>query len=94
MAIEIGDTVYVPRSKLGLDENDASPFYRTIVREREGRSVRVDNADGALSDLIATRKIWKNFGILIIRVGDFNEDYLLDPLARSSQRLMMCAKAM
>lgn len=83
MAIEIGDTVYVPRSKLGLDEHGASPFYQTVVREREQRSVKVDVPGGELSELISTQKIWKNFGVLIIRIGDFDEDNLLDPLAKS-----------
>jgi len=83
MAFQIGDQVYVPRSLLGLDENDVSPFYRTTVRERQNRSVRVDKPGGTLSDHIATSKITSNFGVLIIRIGDFNEDGLIDPLAKS-----------
>lgn len=83
MAFNIGDNVYVPRSLLGLDQNDVSPFYRTIVRDRANRSVRVDLPDGGLSDLIATSRISENFGILIVRVGDFNEEGLIDPLAKA-----------
>lgn len=83
MPIQIGDEVYVPRSVLGLDENDISPFYRTTVRERIDRSVRVDVPGGNLSDPIATSKLSTNFGVLIIRIGDFEEDGLLDPLAKA-----------
>lgn len=83
MAFNVNDTVYVPRSLLGLDENDVSPFYRTVIRERVQRSVRVDLPNGNLSELIATSRISDNFGILIIRVGDFNEEGLIDPLAKS-----------
>lgn len=83
MAFVIGDQVYVPRSLLGLDENDVSPFFRTTVRERMNRSVRVDLPDGTLSDFVATSRLSQNFGILIIRVGDFNEEGLVDPLAKT-----------
>lgn len=83
MALQIGDQVYVRRSLLGLDEDGISPFYRTKVRERQNRSVQVDKPDGSLSDQIATSKVATNFGVLIIRIGDFNEEGLLDPLAKS-----------
>ena len=83
MAFNIGDNVYVPRALLGLGENDVSPFYRTVVRERERRSVRVDLPDGVLSELVATSRISANFGVLIVRIGDFNEEGLIDPLAKS-----------
>ena len=43
----------------------------------------MDKPDGTLSDWIATSKISSNFGVLIIRIGDFNEAGLLDPLAKS-----------
>ena len=77
MAFNIGDNVYVPRALLGLGENDVSPFYRTVVRERERRSVRVDLPDGVLSELVATSRISANFGVLIVRIGDFNEEGLI-----------------
>ena len=83
MAIQVGDQVYVTRSLLDLDENDISPFYRTVVRTRQDRSVQVDKPDGTLSNQIATSKVASNFGVLIVRIGDFNEDGLIDPLAKS-----------
>jgi hypothetical protein len=83
MALAIGDEVYVARSLLGLDENDISPFYRTTVSDRSNRSVRVDLPNGMQSGDIAVSKVTTNFGVLILRIGDFNEDSLLDPLAKS-----------
>ncbi|QYK52905.1 MAG: hypothetical protein KF824_11665 [Fimbriimonadaceae bacterium] len=83
MAIQINDEVYVKRTVLGLGINDISPYYRTTVRQRQVRSVLVDLPDGTLSVPIATSKIDVSVGVLIIRIGDFHEDGLLDPLAKS-----------
>jgi len=83
MPLQIGDQVYVRRSLLDLEDDDISPFYRTTIRVRQDRSVQVDKPDGNLSGRIATSKVATNFGVLIIRIGDFNEDGLLDPLAKS-----------
>ena len=78
MPLQIGDQVYVRRSLLDLEDDDISPFYRTTIRVRQDRSVQVDKPDGNLSGRIATSKVATNFGVLIIRIGDFNEDGLLD----------------
>jgi len=83
MAYEIDDQVYVPRSVLELDTDGVSPFFRTTIRSRQDRSVTVDLPDGGLSAHVATSKLARNFGVLIIRIGDYNEDGLLDPLAKS-----------
>lgn len=83
MPLQVGDQVYVRRSLLSLEDDDISPFYRTTIRARQDRSVQVDRPDGTLSERIATSKVATNFGVLIIRVGDFNEEGLLDPLAKS-----------
>lgn len=83
MAFNPGDEVYVQRFLLGLDENDISPFYRTTVRKQVDRSVIVDMPDGTASQPVATSKITQHFGVLVIRIGDFNEDGLLDPLAKA-----------
>jgi hypothetical protein len=83
MAIQIGDQVYVPRKILELDEDSISPFYRTTVRARRNRSIQVDLPNGRLSNHVATSKVAINFGVLIVRIGDFNEAGLLDPLADS-----------
>jgi len=82
MAFEIGDEVHVPRKVLSLPD-DVLPFYRTTVRDKQARSIRVDLPGGQLSPLIATSKVYRNFGVLIVRIGDYNEFGLLDPLAKS-----------
>jgi hypothetical protein len=83
MAFNAGDKVYVLRSLLGLDENDISPFYQTKVSQQVRRSVIVDLPGGDQSKPIATSKITLNFGVLIIRIGDYKEEGLIDPLAKS-----------
>jgi hypothetical protein len=82
-SILVGDRVFVPKTLLGLDVNDISPFHETVVRERRKRSVRVDVPGGGLSDWVGTRQIAINPGVLIIRIGDYQERQLLDPLLKS-----------
>jgi len=81
--IQLNDQVYVPRSLLDLDVNDISPFWRTTVRERNERSVRVDLPGGARSEWVATSKVSIQLGVLIIRIGDYEEWKLIDPLYQS-----------
>jgi hypothetical protein len=83
--IQINDQVFVPRKLLGLDPNDVSPFWRTTVREKKenARSVRVDLPNGARSEWVATSKISRQLGILILRIGDYEEWKLIDPLFKS-----------
>jgi hypothetical protein len=80
---QIGEEVYVARAILGLDENHPSPFFRTKITSINKKSVKVDLLDGSQSYDIAKSKIARNFGVMIIRVGDFNEANLLNPLAKS-----------
>ena len=83
-ALQIGDQVYVPRNLLGENPSDAvSPFHRTIVRAHQNRSIQVDMPRGGLSRWIASAKVHLNLGILIIRIGDYNEQGLIDPLYKS-----------
>ncbi len=80
----VGNTVYVPRSRLGMDAGSASALLQTSVLETKpgGRSIRVKLCDGTASDWISSKLAHRNVGILIVRVGDFQtEDSLLDPLA-------------
>lgn len=83
MALQIGDQVWIRQTLLGLEDDGIHPFYRTTIRARHNRSVQVDKPDGTLSANIATSKVVTGFGVLIVRIGDFNEDGLLDPLAKS-----------
>jgi hypothetical protein len=83
MSPKIGDKVYVRRSILGLSDDAPSPFYSTTVRGKSKRSVSVDMPNGSLSGLVSSSKLYKSFGVLIIRIGDYEEANLLDPLAKS-----------
>ncbi len=82
--LQVGETVYVPRARLGLDANSPNAFHRTTVREVVNRSVRVDMPDGNWSDAVASSVVHRNVGLLICRIGDFQTELaLLDPLAKS-----------
>jgi hypothetical protein len=83
--LAVGEHVYVPRTRMGLDSNAPSAFVSTTVRAVEGRSVRVDLPNGqGWSAPIATSAVHRNIGVLIFRIGDFaTELSLLDPLAKS-----------
>lgn len=83
MPLAIGDDVYVARKTLHLSDDGISPFHRTIIRDRQDRSVKVDLPNGQLSDWVATSKVSDGFGVLIVRIGDYNEDGLLAPLAKA-----------
>jgi hypothetical protein len=70
-----------------LPEGDRAEtsFYRTEVTDIERRSVKVRLRGGAWSALIATSKVHRNVGVIIISVGDFaTEATLIDPLAKSA----------
>jgi hypothetical protein len=79
-----GDTVYVPRARLGLDADNPSALWKTTVRRVVNRSLVVDLPNGELSEPVASSAAHLNVGTLIFRVGDFDtERTLLDPLAKS-----------
>lgn len=84
----IDQEVYVPNSAIGLDPSTPTgPFYKTRVRhiKQGGRSVKVDIPPLPLtvSKWVGTSKIVLNLGVLIIRIGDYKEHELLDPLCKS-----------
>jgi hypothetical protein len=84
--ITIDQEVYVPRSAIGLDpDTPAGPFYRTKVREIHKRSVKVDMPTGPLdvSDWVGTSKLVLHLGVLIVRIGDYKEAELIEPLCKS-----------
>jgi len=80
--LQVGETVYVPRSKIGLPQ-EGSSFYRTTVQEVVKRSVRINLRKGKTAK-IGTSQVRRNIGILLIKAGDFNtEETLLNPLSKS-----------
>jgi len=82
--LQVGETVYVSRARLGLGANAPSAFLQAEVMDLQDRSVRVKLPDGTWSDGVATSAVHRNIGVLILRIGDFaTETTLLDPLAKS-----------
>ena len=80
--LKIGETVYVPRSKIRLPQ-EGSSFYRTTVQEVIGRSIQINLPKGETAK-IASSKVRRNIGILLIKAGDFDtEETLLNPLSKS-----------
>jgi hypothetical protein len=83
VGLEVGETVFVPRSILEKDLSSPSAFYQTCVLALEAKSALVD-VGGGDTELVATSKCQRNIGIGIIAVGDFDsEASLIDPLSKS-----------
>jgi hypothetical protein len=82
--LQIGETVYVPSSRVrGLRDYGAA-LYETRVVEVAPAKARIRLRDGAASEWIGAGLISRGVGILVVNVGDFEtEDSLLDPLAKS-----------
>lgn len=80
----IGDTVYVPTSRVpGLEDSGFVMCKRTVV-DTDKRSIKVDLPGGAISDWIGNSACHKNVGILVLTIGDLEtERNLLDPLTKS-----------
>ncbi|MEZ5615896.1 MAG: hypothetical protein R3E35_11860 [Rhodocyclaceae bacterium] len=84
MTYPVGTTVYVPVSLLPDGERYPTSLYQTPVTAVQDRSAKVRLRDGADSDWIATSKLHRNAGIVIVSVGDFGtEETLLNPLSKS-----------
>lgn len=81
--LAVEELVYVPKTALGLDPNVISPFHQTRIRELDDRSVKVDMPDGSLSDWIGSSRITRRLGVFLVRIGDFDEDTLIEPLSKS-----------
>lgn len=81
--LKVGDTVYVPRARLGLAVDGASAFWRSTVHSVMERSVEVDLPGGEMTS-VASSAAHLNMGVVIVRIGDYQtETTLLDPLKKS-----------
>lgn len=84
MAFKVGLTAYVPASLLPDGERYPTSLYRTTITAVDKRSAKVRLRDGTDSDWIATSKLHRNVGIVIVSIGDFGtEETLLNPLSKS-----------
>lgn len=82
--LQIGETVYVPCSKVAGLEGSGVALYRSRVEEVDGRKSKVSVSGATTSDWIGNSLLHKEVGILVINVGDFETEHiLLDPLAKS-----------
>jgi hypothetical protein len=82
--IQIGDQVYVCRSRLPTVNDQTKAFYKSEVTGRQDRSVSVRLPDGTNSDFVSTKFVRHRVGVAVIAFGDFDsENTLLDPLAKT-----------
>lgn len=78
------DTVYVPRSRLGLPQNGMSSFYRSTVTQTGRCKLKVGLSDGSESDWVATSFAKERIKAAVITFGDFHSElYSFDPLAKN-----------
>ena len=81
---KIGDSVFVPSSRIPGMDDLPSAFWKTTVRGVSGRSITVDLRGGVESEPIGSSLCHKNIGLLILTIGDFKTEHtLLDPLTKS-----------
>jgi hypothetical protein len=82
--LRVGETVYVPCSRLAEGAPTGTALYRTSVVEAESTKVRVATVGGETSEWIGASIVHRDVGILMVNIGDFaTEHTLLDPLAKS-----------
>lgn len=82
--LQVGETVFVPCSRVEELADRGVSLYKTTVRQVDGQRAKIDIPNGQVSDWIGFPLLHRNVGILIINVGDFHSEHaLLDPLAKS-----------
>jgi len=82
--LNIGDNVYVPRSRVGLHFDSPSAFYKGAIQVLNKHSIRVSLPKGALSSSISKSVARKTLGVLILQIGDYETEVcLLKPLTKS-----------
>lgn len=82
--LSIGDSVYVPRSKVGLAFDSYSSFYLTKIVEKEGNSVKVDLPYNEVSCWLSSQFIRKYIKVAILAIGDMETELtLIEPLGKT-----------
>jgi hypothetical protein len=83
MPLSVGDWVYVPASRFGI-ENGTHAVVKAQVSAVQDRSFAVHLAGGGQSGLISTGYAHRDVGVLVVTVGDFaTEAATLTPLTKS-----------
>jgi hypothetical protein len=93
--INIGDDVYVPRSRLGINPDGPSALVKTRVRNRHKRTLTVDvpGLNGQSRD-IPSSSAHKGLAIYVITVGDYaTETSVLLPLRSSPSAIVSAIQA-
>lgn len=82
--LNIGETVYVPCSRIEELGNIGVSLYRTQITNIDGKKAKVRTPGNGESDWIGVSLLHRDVGILVINIGDFETEHiLLDPLAKS-----------
>lgn len=81
----VGETVYIPKKRLGIASDEGSALKDCTVVAVEDRSISVDVNDGDGNALrVAASAAHRNINVLVLRLGDFvTEASFLDPLTKS-----------
>ena len=79
---QVNDSIFVPTFQQGMLNDYPLAFFKTTVKQVEGRSIIFEYSDKLIK--VGSGICHKNIGILILNIGDFQtEATLLDPLAKS-----------
>ena len=82
--LQVGETVYVPCSRVADLDSTGVALYKTRVEQTRDRAITVRLPGGDPSDWIGSGLVHRDVGILILNIGDFETEHtLLDPLAKS-----------
>ena len=82
--LQVGEEVYVPMNRLGIDRDGNSAFLRTKILEVNDRTVIVDLVDGGSTKSLPTSAVHRNIGVCIFAIGDIDtEPTLIEPLRKS-----------
>lgn len=82
--LQPNESVFVPTALLPNSSQYGTGLVVRTVLAIQNRSATLDLGNNIASPPIATSKLHRNLGILVIRIGDYeSESVLLDPLAKS-----------
>jgi hypothetical protein len=82
--LQVGESVYVPCSRLKELNHLGVALHRTQVLAVGPMRVQLELPDGSASEWIGAALVHRMVGILVLSIGDFSsEASLLDPLAKS-----------
>jgi hypothetical protein len=82
--LQVGEIVFVPLNRLGVDRVGVSAFLRTTVLAVDRRTVMVDLLDGGMTANVASSAVHRNVGVCIFAIGDIDsESTLIEPLRKS-----------